>query len=240
MAANAQEEFKCPECDVHASHRALLEHLWVHRGTQFSNQHDRTHKCPYPDCGTSLARSSGLTLHFKAHIGMKDQVCPHLTDSRPGNRSLCGFQTVYSTSLGKHRETMHGWNRITSRSVDPWMDDLTGNIEAAELKGGDLTWTAVLKMKVDKLNSLESSNSAMSSEPESCSIHRWIRDVAHRREAGDLHDETPGPLVQNIASPAPGALTTRLPITLTEEYLKRVGYERVWYLEYEWIWQLKY
>lgn len=109
------------------------------------------------------------------------------------------------------------------------MDDLTGNIEVAELKGGDVTWEEVLDDESD-------TGSATGSERESCRIHRWIKDVAHHREAGDLHDETAGPLAQN---PIPRALTTTLPTILSEEYLRRVGYERVWYYQYGWIWQLK-
>ncbi|CAL1708728.1 unnamed protein product [Somion occarium] len=91
-------------------------------------------------CDRTYQRQHGLYEHVKSHIGFNDCICPHLIDSRPGNRVRCTYNDCYSRILGKHRRTDHGYDKASGFSVDPYVDDFSQSLASAVLSGGNLEW----------------------------------------------------------------------------------------------------
>ncbi|CAL1708732.1 unnamed protein product [Somion occarium] len=127
---------RCPDlaCDTQV---ARFEDWLAHVRTHVMDGRDST-ACPWMGCDRIYQRRHKLYEHVKSHIGFNDRICLHLTDSRPENRVRCTYSTCYSHSLGIHRSTVHGYDKDFRTSVDPYVDDLSQDLENVVLSGGNI------------------------------------------------------------------------------------------------------
>ncbi|CAL1708736.1 unnamed protein product [Somion occarium] len=127
---------RCPDPTCHVQ-VARFEDWLAHIRTHVTDGRDDT-ACPWMGCDRAYQRQHWLYEHVKSHIGFNDLVCPHLTDSRPGSRVRCTYTSCYSHLFGTHRSKIHGWNKKCRDSIDPYVDDLSQDLESVVLSGGNI------------------------------------------------------------------------------------------------------